>query len=80
MPRINKEGERKKGMLCLLNLAKVFPLELYAFLGDIDPQAAMTADARGALDCKADSDGIARLWGDINVFAGDLGRPVVVQG
>ena len=73
-------------MLCLartgniLELAKLVSSKLGSLLGDVDPQAAMSADAGCALDCEPDRHGVVGLGGEVDVLAGDLGRAVVVEG
>jgi hypothetical protein len=74
--KARRGGEDKN----LLELTKYIPSELGPALRDVDPQAAMPADAGGALNGKADGHGLlARLGSQVNVLAGDLGRAVVVQ-
>jgi len=64
----------------LLELAELVSPELSPTLGDVDPKTAMTADARGALDGKADDDRVAARWRQVDVLAWHLRRPVVVEG
>lgn len=64
----------------LLELAKLISVKLGALLWNVDPQTAMATDGRGTLDCKANCYRIVCLWGEIDVFAGDLRRAIVVEG
>lgn len=72
-----KRGNKKDETL--LELPELVSAELSALIRYIDPQTPMTTDRRRALDGEADNDGIARLGGDVDIFASDLGRAVVVE-
>jgi len=64
----------------LLELAELVSPKFSPALGDVDPKTAMTADARGSLDGKADDDRVAARRCQVDVLARHLRRPVVVEG
>lgn len=62
-----------------LELAKLIATEFLTLFRDVDPETAMAADGRGALDSKAHRYGIVRLGRQINVLALDLRRAIIIQ-
>lgn len=61
-------------------LSELVSVEVLALLRDVDPQAAMTTDARSALDCKANNEGIMGLGSNVDILASNIRRAVVVEG
>lgn len=51
-----------------------------ALFRNVDPEAAMSADARRAFDGEANRHRVARLGRNVDVLARDLGRAIVVEG
>jgi hypothetical protein len=63
----------------MLELAKLVSLKLDAVFGNVDPETAMAANGRGALNHEADGKWVIGPRRNVDVLALDLGRAIVVE-
>lgn len=63
----------------ILEFSVAVPHKWLTLLRDIDPEAAMSAYRRCALNCKPDSNWCTGFWCEINVVSRNIGRAIVVE-